>query len=371
MNSLRSIPLHMMLLAGLAAPASAQETSPKPAAPKPAPAKVDAAKPAAPAQAYVGVNVLPLTPAFRERDLGTELPEGVGIVVGFVDPKGPAVGLVQEKDVLTRLDDQVLVNPEQFRTLVRNRKPDQTVRLVRVRGADVETVEVALASRPAGAQAALAPAEPNRADFPDAPGRVRISINGQEIDPSQVIGGGTVTFGSPGAAGGQVVIVGPNAGEIPPEIRRQLEEMRQRGLPIPQVIPPDDPAAGNAAPPSARRTTTFSRSFTLGTGTGAATSSSSSYTDEQGTVQVRTENGKRFATVKDPEGQVIFEGEVTTPEQLKSAPEAARARISLAEGPRVLPRLPGVPSSEPAGEAKPGGAPKAKPAKPIDPREGA
>jgi len=369
MRTLRSIPLHMMLLAGLAAQSPAQETSSKAAAPKSDPANVAAPRPAAPAQAYVGVNVLPLTPAFRERDLATELPEGVGIVVGFVDPKGPAVGLVQEKDVLTRLDDQVLVNPEQFRTLVRNRKPGQPVKLVRVRGADVETVEVALASRPAGAQAALAPVEPNRADYPDASGRVRISINGQEIDPSQVIGGGTVTFGSPGAPGGQVVIVGPNSGDIPPEIRRQLEEMRQRGLPIPQILPPDDPSLGQAAPPAGRRTTTFSRSFTLGSGAG--TSSSSSYTDEQGTVQVRTENGKRFATVKDAEGQVVFDGEVTTPEHLKSVPEAARPRIALAEGPRVLPRLPAVPSSEPAGEAKPGQAPKAKPAKPIDPREGA
>lgn len=358
MNRLRQIPLHVLLLAGLAASASAQETSSKADAPKSSPPKAPAANPAAPAQAYVGVNVLPLTPSFRERDLGTDLPEGVGIVVGFVDPKGPAVGLIQEKDVLTRLDDQVLVNPEQFRTLVRNRKPGQAVKLVRVRGAEVESVEVALASR--AVSTPLAASRP--AQDPSVPGGVRITINGQEIDPSQMIGGGAVTFGNPGALGGQVVIVGPNSGDLPPEVRRQLEEMRQRGLPVPEIGSPDDPQA----PGAPRRMTTFSRSFTVGTGSGA--SSSTSYTDDQGTVQVRSEGGKRFATVKDAGGQVVFDGEITTPEQLKAAPESARSRIGLAEGPKGLPRPSG---SAPAAEGKPGKAPGSKPAKPIDPREGA
>lgn len=371
MNALRQIPLHVLLLAGLAASASSQETSPKPAAPK-APS-ADAAQPAGPVQPYVGVNVLPLTPRFREQDLGTELPEGVGIVVGFVDPKGPAASVIQEKDVLTRLDDQVLVNPEQFRTLVRNRKPGQSVKLVRVRGAEVETVEVALASRPASAPLAASP-RPALAQDPSVPGGVRITINGQEIDPSQMIGGGTVTFGTPGALGGQVVIVGPGAGNLPPEIRQQLEAMRQRGLPVPQLdLEPASPSQGSAAP--SRRTTTFSRSFSLGTGSGVAVSSSSSYTDEQGTVQVRKDGDKRFATVKDAGGETLFDGEITTPDQLKSVPEPARERIKLADG--LVGALPGkpapvaAPEAAPSGETKSGKAPAPRPRKPIDPREGA
>ena len=370
MNPLRHIPLHVLLLAGLAASADAQETSPKSSAPK-APS-ADAAQPAGPVQPYVGVNVLPLTPRFREQDLGAELPEGVGIVVGFVDPKGPAAAVLQEKDVLTRLDDQVLVNPEQFRTLVRNRKAGQPVKLVRVRGAEIETVEVALASRPASVPLAAAP-RPSLAQDPSVPGGVRITINGQEIDPSQMIGGGAVTFGAPGGQG-QVVIVGPGAGNLPPEIRQQLEEMRQRGLPVPQLDqPPAPPSPGSAAP--GRRATAFSRSFSLGSGIGVAVSSSSSYTDEQGAVQVRKEGDKRFATVKDAAGETLFDGEITTPEQLKSVPEAARERIKLADGlVGALPGKPGAaaaPGPAPSGEAKPGKAPAPKPRKPIDPREGA
>lgn len=374
MSPLRHIPLHVLLLAGLAASADAQETSPKPAAPKaPKASPADAAQPAGPLQSYVGVNVLPLTPRFREQDLSTELPEGVGIIVGFVDPKGPAAAVLQEKDVLTRLDDQVLVNAEQFRTLVRNRKPGQAVKLVRVRGSDVETVEVALAGRPVSQPIAAAPRPSVTAD-PSAPGGVRITINGQEVDPSQMIGGGAVTFGAPGAPGGQVVIVGPGAANLPPEIREQLEAMRQRGLPVPQLdLDPSAPPSGAVR----SSTTTFSRSFSLGTGAGV--SGTSSYTDEEGSVKVRNENGKKFATVKDAAGEVVFDDEITTPEQLKAVPEAARARIALIDGPGKLPSFRGpeaapAPSAAPAAGAdksKPGSAPAPKSRKPIDPREGA
>lgn len=375
MSPLRHIPLHVLLLAGLAASADAQETSPKSAAPKAATA--DAAQPSGPVQPYVGVNVLPLTPRFRDQDLGAELPEGVGIVVGFVDPKGPAAAVLQEKDVLTRLDDQVLVNAEQFRTLVRTRKPGQSVKLVRVRGADIETVDVALAARPLSQPIAAAP-RPAFTPDPSAHGGVRITINGQEIDPSQMIGGGAVTFGAPGAPGGQVVIVGPGAAQLPPEVRQQLEAMRQRGLPVPQLdLDPAGPPAGSAPSAGIRTgTTTFSRSFSLGTGSGV--SGSSSYTDEQGTVKVRSEGGKKFATIKDAQGETLFDDEITTPEQLKAVPEALRPRLALVDGPGVLPSFRRAPSAPEASKpestpeaSKPGAAPAPKPRKPIDPREGA
>jgi len=387
MSPLRHIPLHVLFLAGLAASGSGQETSPKPPAAKSPAAQAkpqvaecapppSAVQPAGPLQPYVGVNVLPLTPRFREQDLAADLPEGVGIVVGFVDPKGPAAAVLQEKDVLTRLDDQVLVNAEQFRTLVRTRKPGQPVKLVRVRGPDVETVEVALAGRPVSQPIAAAP-RPAVSPDPSAHGGVRITINGQEIDPSQMIGGGAVTFGAPGAPGGQVVIVGPGSSNLPPEIREQLEAMRQRGLPVPQLdLAPPAPPAG-AIPPAAGRAgaTTFSRSFSLGTGVGV--SGSSSYTDEQGSVKVRNENGRKFATVKDAAGEVVFDDEITTPEQLKAVPEAARARIALVDGPGKLPSFRGAEAAPPPApapgveKAKPGSAPAPKPRKPIDPREGA
>lgn len=367
MRTLRNLPLHMLLLAGLAAPSGAAEPA---QAPKP---EAKAAAPAQPLAAYSGVTVLPLTPGFRERDLRMDLPEGVGVVVGLVDPEGPGAGKLQEKDVLTRLDDQVLVNPEQFRTLVRSRKPGQAVKLVRVRGEEVETVEVALAGRPEARKLAARTAE---AVAPDASG-IRITVNGQEIDPSQMIGGGAVTFGT-GGPGGQVVIVGPGAQGLPEEIRQQLAEMRQRGLPIPELedapgaTPP--PATSGSGVIQGRRMTTFSRSFALGT-TGPGVASSSTFADEEGTVQVRKQDGKTFANVKSADGQVLFDGEITTDEQRKALAESVRARIAQAEQPGI--RLPGMGATEPEAKAAPkaeaakAGEAPAKPRRKVDPREGA
>lgn len=364
MSSLRNLPLHMLLLAGLAAPAGAAD---------PAPAQPEA-KAAAPAQslaAYSGVTVLPLTAGFRERDLRMDLPEGVGVVVGLVDPEGPAAGKLQEKDVLTRLDDQVLVNPEQFRTLVRTRKPGQAVKLVRVRGEEVETLELTLTGRPEARKLAARTAE---AVAPDASG-IRITVNGQEIDPSQMIGGGAVTFGQ-GGPGGQVVIVGPGAQGLPEEIRRQLAEMRQRGLPIPDLeeAPATPPAASGGGAIQSRRMTTFSRSFSVGSG-GPGVASSSTFADEEGTVQVRKQDGKTFANVKSADGQVLFDGEITTDEQRQALADSVRARIAQAEQPGI--RLPGMGAPEPEAKAVPKGeTPKAgdaptKPRRKVDPREGA
>jgi hypothetical protein len=371
MSSLRQIPLHVLLLAGLAASASSQETSPKSAAPKAPAPKADAPSPKVAMQPYVGVNVLPLSPRFRENDLVAELPEGIGIVVGFVDPKGPAADVLQEKDVLTRLDDQVLVNPEQFRALVRTRQPGQAVKLVRVRGAEVETVSATLAGRPSSQPIASVNRQEAGLD-PSIPGGARITVNGQEIDISQMIGGGTVTFGAPGGpggVGGQVIIVGPGGNAthtLPPEVRNQLEAMRQRGLPVPEIREDGLDVAPDAPGTSTRRMTTFSRSFSLGFG-GPTSTSSTTLSDEQGTVHLRKEGDKKFATVKDAAGQVQFEGEVTSPDQLKAVPEVARNRIGMAEGLAVPAES--APTRVPATEGK-SPAP-AKPSKPIDPRKGA
>jgi hypothetical protein len=98
MNTFRQIPLHMLLLAGLIGTAEAKDKEPA----------SSAAKPAAAGVAYAGLNVGPRDEAVAS------VPAGVGIVVGFIDPKGPSVGKIEEGDILTRLDDQVLFNAEQF-----------------------------------------------------------------------------------------------------------------------------------------------------------------------------------------------------------------------------------------------------------------
>ena len=77
--------------------------------------------------AYLGVNATEAPPVLR-RQLG--LPDGMGLVVEFVAPKSPAEEAgIKQYDVLQKLEDQRLVNPEQLAVLVRSFKPGEEVKL--------------------------------------------------------------------------------------------------------------------------------------------------------------------------------------------------------------------------------------------------
>ena len=377
MNSIRNIPLHVLLLAGMIV--SAETPTPEKSA-KPEAKATSPANPEAKLSAYSGVNVTSMYTRFREQELKTEIPEGIGVIVGFVDPEGPAANKLQEKDVLTRLDDQMLVNSEQFRALISTRKPGDTVKLVRVRGDEVDTVDITLGGRPVITPRAQARTATGNGANPPIPGSitlgsgVRILVNGQEIDPGQMIAGGTVRLDPNATGGGRVVIVGPNSANIPDEVRQALEDMRKRGLPVPPDVGGNIIEDPNAASPGVGTTQTrIVRSFSFGAGPSGATSASSSmFSDDEGSVSVRAENGKKFATVKDATGKVLFDGEVTTPEQLNAQADSIKSRIALADGKSVvIPPAPGSTQAPavgaPATSPKP--APKKKPKR--DPLEGA
>jgi len=76
------------------------------------------------------------------------LPDGVGLVVQRVEGGSPAdrAGL-KRNDVLHKLDDQILVNPEQLAVLVRMRKPGDEVKLAVVRKGERTTLAAALGER--------------------------------------------------------------------------------------------------------------------------------------------------------------------------------------------------------------------------------
>lgn len=364
MNPIRKMPLHMLMLAGLLASAEAPAADGA-AGKAEAKAEAKAANPDAKLQAYAGINVSSYSGYQREREPAAAVPEGIGLIVGFLDPEGPAVGKLQEKDVLTRLDDQVLVNAEQFRALLQTRKPGDTVRLVRVRGDDVDTVEIKLAGKAAPKAMVARAARASEADPSSPPtgaSGIRIMVNGQEVDPGQMVAGGTLQLGPGGQ--GNIIVIDPHSPQMPPDARKMLEDMRQRGLPVPPDMADPDPSAAGA------QRVIVSKSFSFGTGTGAT--SSSMYSDGDGTVQVRKESDKKFATVKDADGKVLFDGEITSEDQLKGLSDAVRSRIALADGNGL--RIPGMPKVEPvkpadgAGEAKATSA-KRKPKR--DPHEGA
>ena len=376
MNPIRKIPLHVLMLAGLLAVPAAKAADEKSAKPE-----AKAATPAAPEArmvAYAGINVATYNGYLRDQEPNPAVPDGIGLYVGFLDPEGPAAGKLQEKDVLTRLDDQVLVNAEQFRALLQTRKPGDTVKVVRVRGDDVDTVELALTGRPAQparpsalrARSGAVAIDPSGNPAVGGVGGIRIMINGQEVDPGQMVQGGAVRL-SPGAQG-NVIVIDPRSGQLPSEARKMLEDMRKRGLPVPPDVHGQDEeeiTVGSAGPGAQHMTV---RSFTFGTN-GASSTSSSMYSDSEGTVNIRKEGEKKFAIVKDAEGKALFEGEITTEEQLKAQAESIRSRIALADGGNI--RIPGMPGQQAIPDLGSGPAtspkPEAKKKPKRDPHEGA
>jgi hypothetical protein len=305
----------MLLLAGLVCPMQAKDKD----------NEAPAAKLAASGEvAYAGLNVGP-----RIETANATVPAGVGIQVGFIDPKGPSAGKVEEGDILTRLDDQMLFNAEQFRALVRTRKPGEKVKLTLVRGVEPMIVDFALGSRPAEklASAARSGARAGRAGVIETP-------NGITITPG---------------------------GAIPPELLKQLQDLQSGAIPPPARAP--NPSADELRAQSGARSSS-SHSFSFSFGNGAKSSSTSMASDAEGTVSLEEKDGKKHAVVKDRDGKTLFDGDVTDKAAVEKLPADVRRRLHLVEGKNFT--LPGFPLSP-----TPAPAPAEEPKKKFDPKQGA
>lgn len=112
-------------------------------------------------QAFLGVATAPVEPAMGSQ-LGLE--PGIGLVVAHVSEDGPASQAIETYDVLTRLNDQWLVNQDQLAVLVRMHGTGSRVNLELYRRGQKRTVEVVLGEREVPAEDAWS----NR--MPGAPG---------------------------------------------------------------------------------------------------------------------------------------------------------------------------------------------------------
>ncbi len=101
---------------------------------------------AAPAQGFLGVSTVTLTPEIRAQyDYDAE----AGAIVVDVVPGSPAaIAGLQSDDVITRIGDQSVEDSANVQTAVRSHKPDEKVEMEWSRGSDTRTATVTLGSRP-------------------------------------------------------------------------------------------------------------------------------------------------------------------------------------------------------------------------------
>ena len=243
--------------------------------------------------AYLGVHTSRLNKAVSHQ-LG--LPSGVHLQVEQVAPGSPAedAGL-KLYDVLLKFDDQLLINPEQLKTLVRMRNPGERVSLSILRQSKPVTLSVELI---------------------EAPESVRNSYDeewGDDGDPFD--------FDQ---------LFGPN--------NRFRDFFRRHSFDFPDIRdfhrrpffsdPRLDPSV-----PSPSGSGTLDDPLHGGGGADVQTYSYSSSTqqitvsDEEGSLQWTEKDGFRFLRATDLEGRVLFEGAITTEEDRKKMPDGVGQRL--------------------------------------------
>jgi len=269
--------------------------------------------------AYLGVVISPVSSTLGRQ---LNLPEGTGLVVDFV-AEGTAAekaGITQH-DILTRLDDQILVNVPQLVVLVRLKDPGDKVALTLIREGKPRQVTAKLGEteRPADAETqafpmqniALAPLDgtyPSRSAGGPASwvlGQLALespSANARWVDGEHDL---AVTF----ARRLDATLTAARLGEQMARLKGALARHRQ-------TLPETHPTIRQLR-------------------------------DQIDTLRAEMEAcSRQFArsrhlVAKDRLGNVLFEGFIDTDEQLKAVPEAIRAKVKSMM-PLVIFRSPAV-----------------------------
>ena len=241
--------------------------------------------------AYLGVHASRLDQGLSHQ-LG--LPQGVHLQVEGVVPGSPAelAGIVRF-DVLLQFDDQILVNPEQLKSLVRMRNPGERVVLSVMRKATPLTLT---------------------AELVEAPVDLYNSENRKDFD-------GSKDFDR---------LLGPND-RLRDFFRRhsfdfpELQDFhRSPFFSSPRFQSPsiDPPTGGIDLDDPLHSGGTNVQSFTYSSSTQQIT-----VNDDEGSLQWTEKDGVRFLRATDLQGRVVFEGPITSAEDRKIIPSGVASRL--------------------------------------------
>lgn len=234
--------------------------------------------------AFLGVQTAPV-----QRTLAAQLglPRGTGLVVTDVVEDSPAATTLQQDDILTKLDDQILIGQQQLSVLIRNKKEGDEVTLTVYRGGKETRIKVKLGQREVPKMAAFGFEEAG-----DGPDFHFFNMEGPQIAQLHQLPGM-----EPGRVNDVIRMIGRNRGNF-------------MGTPGVQILRRGDQGATILDLPQG----------------------SVVYSDEQGSVEVRAEDGKRDLTVKDAKGAVVFQGPVNSKEDREKLPAEVKERLGKIEG---------------------------------------
>lgn len=276
----------------------ADNAPPPPAAEAPAPPVGEApAPPVAPAEAPVpAVQVAPYlgigsshVPDVLAAHIGLKADEG--IVIRVVDPEGPgAKAGLAEHDVITRVAGQAVGSHADLVKQIQSHKPGDEITVDLIHQGKPATKAITLAARPDGGGVAAAPQELDN-----------LMLDGMPQDQAK---------------------------RIREVIERQLRAM-QGGAVIPEAVPGNDRAKmGDAMKEMQKRMADAMKNGLQAPG-GLKIQGSSVFrmVDEQGSIEMKSEDGGKEATLRDKNNKVTWSGPWDTEQDKAAAPPDVRARL--------------------------------------------
>lgn len=280
-------PLLSVALAAMLVPSVLAIEPPADNAPPPPVAQVPPA-PAAQAAPYLGIGSWDV-PQVLAAHIG--LKAGEGVVVSLLDPDGPgAKAGLAEHDVITRVAGQAVGSHADLVKQIQSHKPGDEINLDLIHQGKPATKSVTLAARPDGGGVAAAP---------------------QELDNLMLEG-----------------MPQEQAKRIREAIDRQRRAM-QNGAFIPQVIPGNDlPKMGDAMKEMQKRMADAMKNGLQAPG-GLRVQGSSTFrmVDEQGSIELKSADGGKEATLRDKNNKVTWTGPWDTEQDKSAAPPAVRSRL--------------------------------------------
>lgn len=240
---------------------------------------------------FLGVETSPVSNVVAAQ-LG--LAKGSGLVVNHVVPDSAAAGVLQENDILLRLNDQILIETRQLAVLIRLQKEGQEVALTFLRGGKEQTAKVKLGTKEV----------PKVTGFFDGPVRQPLAGSGPGFAWSNGEGGGRPA----------PFPIAPD-GQHREDVDRVLSLIRpgRDGEPVRIQI---DRHGGPGF-----------RAIRVNTA-----NSNLVYSDEEGSLEITTQDGRKSVVAKDAKGEQVFAGPVNTPAERKAMPDAVRRRLEKLEG---------------------------------------
>src|SRR5436309_10620586 len=238
------------------------------------------------------------------------LAKGLGLVVDYVEPNSPAASAgLQQNDILTTLNDQMLIEPSQLRRLLQTFPEGTEVTLTILRKGKEQKITAKLAKK-------------------EVPQRHSM-IPGGNLDWHW-------DFDETGDLGQQMQ-------ELKEQLREQLGDA-QRGIIRGAVMKAHE--AARRAREDARRAAREIRILSQDNGALRATridlgKAQIVFSDDKGEMKLENADGKKLLMVRDPQGKLLFSGPVETKEDIDKLPADVRERYERLQQddlPEVAPR---------------------------------